>query len=110
MGAITESMAKEASAKGVVLRTRTPVSKVRVRSGRAEGGLEDGTEFAARCVIANVNPRLRYLNMLEADALDADLLTRIRRWRCGSATFGMNVALSELPDLSWRDLRRWRDN
>ena len=69
---VAEAIAKEASAKGVVFRPQSPVSNVCVRSGRAEGVvLEDGTEFAARCVIANVNPRLLYLNILESDT-DAD--------------------------------------
>jgi phytoene dehydrogenase-like protein len=62
--------------------------------------LADGTELGARCVIANVNPKLLYLDMLDSDALEPDFLARIRKWRCASATFRMNVALSELPDFS----------
>jgi phytoene dehydrogenase-like protein len=101
MGAITQAMAKEARALGVTLRTDAPVSSVRVASGRATGvALADGSEIAARCVIANVNPRLLYLDMVESTALDADFLARIRKWRCASATFRMNVALSELPAFS----------
>jgi len=72
-----------------------------VQGARATGVvLTDGTEVAARCVIANVNPRLLYLNMVDSDALDADFLARMKKWRCASATFRMNVALSELPDFS----------
>ena len=101
MGAITQAMAKEARAHGVALRVDAPVASVRVDSGRATGlVLTDGTEVAARCVIANVNPKLLYLDLVDSDELEPEFLARIRRWRCASATFRMNVALSELPDFS----------
>ena len=101
MGAITQAMAKEARARGAVLRTDAPVAQVRVQSGRATGVvLADGVEIAAHCVIANVNPKLLYLSMVDGDALEPDFLARIRKWRCASATVRMNVALSELPEFS----------
>jgi phytoene dehydrogenase-like protein len=101
MGAITQAMAQEARARGAVLRTDSPVAKVRVQSGRADGVvLADGREVSARCVIANVNPKLLYLSMVDSSVLEPDFLARMRRWRCGSATFRMNVALSELPDFA----------
>jgi phytoene dehydrogenase-like protein len=101
MGAITQAMAKEAAARGATLTVDAPIARVRVRAGHADGVvLENGTEIAARCVIANVNPKLLYLDMVEPQHLDAEFLARMRRWRCGSATFRMNVALSELPDFS----------
>jgi phytoene dehydrogenase-like protein len=34
------------------------------------------------------------------EALPSDFLTRMRRWRSGSGTFRMNVALSELPSFT----------
>jgi phytoene dehydrogenase-like protein len=101
MGAITQAMAQEARALGATLTVDVPVARVRVQDGRATGILlEDGTEVAARCVIANVNPRLLYLHMIDSDALDAEFLARMGKWRCASATFRMNVALSELPDFA----------
>jgi phytoene dehydrogenase-like protein len=59
--------------------------------------LEDGREFKALCVVSSVNPRLLYLQLLEPSHLDEDFLRRIRAYKCASATFRMNVALSELP-------------
>ncbi|MGD8976255.1 MAG: NAD(P)/FAD-dependent oxidoreductase [Gammaproteobacteria bacterium] len=98
MGAITQAMAAEARDRGVTLLTEAEVSQVRVRHGRACGVvLADGREFDADMVIANVNPRLLYLQMLDAGDLDPEFLGRIRRYRCGSGTLRMNVALSELP-------------
>jgi phytoene dehydrogenase-like protein len=48
-------------------------------------------------VVANVNPKLLYLDLIEPSALEPEFLGRIRRYRCGSGTLRMNVALSELP-------------
>lgn len=101
MGAITQAMAKEALVRGVELSTEAVVAEVRVKDGRAVGvTLEDGTELDADLVVANVNPKLLYLKLLDKRHLDADFLTRMQGWRCGSGTLRMNVALSELPDFS----------
>jgi phytoene dehydrogenase-like protein len=98
MGAITQAMRREAERLGVAIHTAAPVARVDVAGGRARGvTLADGREFRARCVVANVNPRLLYLDLIEAQALDAEFLRRIRAYRCASATFRMNVALAELP-------------
>jgi phytoene dehydrogenase-like protein len=101
MGAITQAMAVEATNHGAEIVTRAPVDKVLVENGSAVGvALEDGSEIRAKCVAANVNPRLLYLKFIEPHELDQDFLARIRGWKCASATFRMNVALSELPDLT----------
>ena len=98
MGAITQAMAAEARSLGVEIDCDAAVLRVDVKDGRAKGVvLVDGTEIAAKCVIANVNPKLLYLDLIEEAALPAEFVARMRRWKCGSATFRMNVALSALP-------------
>src|SRR6185312_657117 len=98
MGAITQAMACEAQAHGARIETGDAVVRVEVRKGRACGVLlESGRHIAARVVAANVNPKLLYQQLLEPQHLPADFLDAIRRYRCGSATFRINVALSELP-------------
>jgi phytoene dehydrogenase-like protein len=99
MGAITRAMAAEARARGVYIDTNAEVISVCVDSRGAQGvQLKDGRVIEARCIAANVNPKLLYLQLIDAPALDADFLQRIRGWKCASATFRMNVALRELPD------------
>ncbi|MGH8851782.1 MAG: phytoene desaturase family protein [Casimicrobiaceae bacterium] len=99
MGAITQAMAREATERGAALFTDEPVTRVLTRAGSAVGVvLADGTEIAARRVIANVNPKLLYLQMIDAAALDADFRLRIESYRCASATFRINVALDAVPD------------
>lgn len=101
MGAITQAMAKAAQALGVEIRTACPVAEVVLERGRACGVVTGaGERIAARVVVSNLNPRLLYTTLVDPAALPADFLRRMQRWRCGSGTFRMNVALSELPDFT----------
>jgi len=101
MGAITQAMAAEARARGVAIFTAAPVASVTTRNARATGiALADGSEVAAGRVVANVDPKLLYLKLIDASALDADFRRRIEGYRCVSATFRMNVALDAAPEFS----------
>jgi phytoene dehydrogenase-like protein len=101
MGAITQAMSKSAQARGAVVRTSTPVREVIVEGDRAVGVVtESGETIRAAAVISNLNPKLLYQKLIAAEALPGDFRDRINRWRCGSGTFRMNVALSELPDFT----------
>jgi len=101
MGAITQAMAKEAKRRGVEITTGSEVHKVLVDDRGAQGvQLTDGSMVDARCVVANVDPRLLFLKLVDERVLDPDFLGRMRNYKCGSATFRMNVALSELPDFT----------
>ena len=101
MGAITQAMAKSAAASGAVIRVGCPVRQVLIERGRAVGVItESGETIRASAVVSNLNPKLLYLQLIDAAELPKDFLERIARWRCGSGTFRMNVALSELPDFT----------
>jgi phytoene dehydrogenase-like protein len=98
MGAITQAMAAEARRLGVVLETDAPVKRIIVERGRATGiELEDGRVIQGNAVAANVGPKPLFLKLLAEADLPAEFRMRIERLRVGSATFRMNVALSELP-------------
>ena len=101
MGAITQAMARSATARGALIRTNTAVRQVLVEGGRAVGVVtESGETLRAAAVISNLNPKLLYLDLFEPRALPAEFRERIGYWRCGSGTFRMNVALAELPDFT----------
>jgi phytoene dehydrogenase-like protein len=101
MGAITQAMAQEARRRGVEIDTDCEVARVCVDNRGALGvQLTDGRVIEARCVVSNLNPKLLYLQLIDENALDAEFVQRIRNFKCGSATFRMNVALSELPDFA----------
>ncbi len=95
------AMAAECAARGVTLRTDAAVARVIIAAGRATGvELASGEIVRARRVVANVNPKLLFLKLVAPEHLPADFLGRIGGYRCGSGTFRMNVALSELPDFT----------
>jgi phytoene dehydrogenase-like protein len=101
MGAITQAMAKAAQARGVEIRTGCAVREVLLDKERAIGVVTaKGERLDARVVVSNLNPRLLYTRLVDPAALPADFARRMQAWRCGSGTFRMNVALSELPDFS----------
>ena len=101
MGSITQAMAREAERRGVEITTGCEVAKVCVDDRGAQGvQLSDGRVMEAKCVVANVNPKLLFLKLMDENTLDAEFLQRIRGYKCASATFRMNVALSELPDFT----------
>jgi phytoene dehydrogenase-like protein len=101
MGAITQAMAKAAASHGAEIRVGAPVREVLVEKGRAAGVVTDaGETVRGRAIISNLNPKLLYGSLIARDVLPTAFAERIAKWRCGSGTFRMNVALSELPDFS----------
>src|ERR1700736_2204148 len=103
MGAITQAMARAAASCGVEIETNAPVREVLIDNNRAAGVvLASGRVIRGTAVAANVDPKLLYTALVPAGALDAAFLDRMRAWRCGSGTFRMNVALSQLPSFAAR--------
>ena len=101
MGAITQAMAKSAAARGVDIRLSSGVREVLVEKGRAVGVVtQTGETIRAKAIVSNLNPKLLYRDLIGAADLPADFKRRIDKYRGGSGTFRMNVALSELPDFT----------
>jgi phytoene dehydrogenase-like protein len=101
MGAITQAMAKAAAFHGVEVRLSTRVRRVLIENGRAVGVETDkGEIIRAAAVAAGINPKLLYLELIDPHALPEMFRRRMGKWRCGSGTFRLNVALSELPDFT----------
>jgi phytoene dehydrogenase-like protein len=101
MGAITQAMAQCAASRGVDIRVNAGVRELIVENGRAVGAVtESGQVFRAAAVASNLNPKLLYSQLIDPAHLPADFRERMRRYRCGSGTFRMNVALAELPSFT----------
>ena len=97
MGAITQAMARACREAGVDILLSHPVEEVIVDRGRAAGVVAEGKAWRARTVVAGVNPKLLFDRLIPDGAVEADVAARMHGWKCESATFRMNVALSELP-------------
>ncbi|MGH9673760.1 MAG: phytoene desaturase family protein, partial [Bryobacteraceae bacterium] len=99
MGAVSESIAASARARGVVIRTAAPVERILVEGGRARGVvIEGGEQIRARLVASNLDPRLTFLRLVEEKHLPEDFLSGIRRFRSEGTSLKMNLALAGLPD------------
>ncbi len=98
MGAITQAMARACAEQGVEILTDCAVTEVLTEKGRATGAVTaSGKVIRARTVVSNLHPKLLFSGLMDGAVLPSDFKERIDRYRSGSGTFRMNVALSELP-------------
>ncbi len=105
MGAITQAMAACCRERGVEIRTGVSVKELLLASytpgitaPQAQGVVTaEGETIRAKAVISNLNPKLLYQRIVPPEALPEDFRERIARYKIGSGTFRMNVALNELP-------------
>ncbi len=98
MGAITQAMAAACGEHGVDIRTDCAVKEIIVENGRAIGVATTGGDILrAPRIVSNLNPKLLFGSLVDPAVLPADFRERIGRYRNGSGTFRMNVALSALP-------------
>lgn len=98
MGAIAESLANSAKAAGAEILTGTGVAEIAIEKGRATGvKLDDGRHFGATCIAANTHPKVLFGSLIDPALTPPEFQRRIAGYRSESATFRMNVALSELP-------------
>ncbi len=101
MGAITQAMEKACKEKGVKIFTDSSVDQVIVENGIATGiQLSDGNFIKAKKIVSNLNPKLLFKKLISENDLDPQFNRSMDGYKCGSGTFRMNVALSELPDFS----------
>ena len=101
MGAITQAMARSATAAGAEIRIGCGVRELLVEDGRVTGVVTEHSDSVhARAIVANVNPKLLYERLLAPDRVPAPTRERMANWRCGSGTFRMNVALDRLPSFT----------
>ncbi len=101
MGAISDAIARVATARGVDIRVDAGVAEVIVEKGRSVGVvMTSGETIRARAVVSNVHPRMLYGQLIAPALLPPEFARRIASYRSGSGTFRMNVALGELPSFT----------
>jgi phytoene dehydrogenase-like protein len=104
MGAITQAMAAACVAQGVQIRTRSPVQRVDIRSGRARGVvLADGSQIEAGIVVSNADPKRTFLELVDANELDEQFRADVRGIKMDGPCGKLNLVLEEEPKLSGGD-------
>ena len=98
MGAITQAMCSFARSLGVDIETESSVDEVLTEDKKAVGVVTaDGRKITAPVVAANIHPQTLLLKLVDNSLLTERERQRLRSYRSHSATFRMNVALTELP-------------
>lgn len=100
MGAITRAMAAAARSVGVEIRLETRVERIERAGSALEVRSDTSQVVAARAVAGAVHPQVLFTRLLDPETLPHAFRARMGGWRSESATFRMNVALSELPEFS----------
>jgi phytoene dehydrogenase-like protein len=100
-GQIANAIASSAKALGAEIRTETPVAKVLMKNGAAEGVvLENGDELRAKVVVSGADPHRTFLGLVGKEHLDDDLSKQISRFKMRGSSGKVNLALDALPNFS----------
>jgi len=98
MGGITSALAAAARRHGATIRTTSPVSRILVRDGRAEGvALESGEEVRARAVASAADPHTTFLKLIEPGDLPQDFRHAVENRRFDGVAMKLHLALDRLP-------------
>jgi phytoene dehydrogenase-like protein len=98
MGAITDALAAAARKRGAEIRTSAGAVRIATRNGQAEGVIvEDGTEFKARVVLSNADPKRTFLELVDTNELPSDFQKKIRGIKMAGPCAKVNMVLNEEP-------------
>lgn len=98
MGSVSRSIARSAEAKGVTIVTGNPVREVIVRDGRASGvRLADGRVVESKIVASNADIKTSLLDLVEKDALEPAVRSRVAGLRSNGVSMKVHLALASLP-------------
>ncbi|UCD31423.1 MAG: NAD(P)/FAD-dependent oxidoreductase [Desulfobacterales bacterium] len=99
MGALSDAIAGAARDMGVDVRTECPASEIVVENGSARGVVTAaGDDIRTKIVLSSADPMITFTKLVSEDKLPRDFVRRIEALDFSSATFKLNLALSELPD------------
>lgn len=109
MGAVSESIAQAAKARGVEIAVNATVNRINFEGTRATGvTMADGTKIGAKVVLSNSTPYHTFLELLpglardsgqdELSPLPADFVHHIRFADYSSGVIKINCALDKLPN------------
>ncbi|MBI2941713.1 MAG: NAD(P)/FAD-dependent oxidoreductase [Chloroflexi bacterium] len=98
MGAVTQALARSAQACGAEVRTSAEVVKILAAGGVASGvAVADGSEYRARVVVSNADPKRTFLTLLDRDQLPPEFRRSVEQLKCEGVSFKVNLALDRLP-------------
>ena len=98
MGSISVALAASGKTLGVEIRTNSAVTRIDSRNGRVGGvTLEDGTEFRAKAVFSNADPKRTFLQLADTAQLPVEFVEAVRGIKMAGPCAKVNMVLSEEP-------------
>jgi phytoene dehydrogenase-like protein len=100
-GAISNSIGEAAKEAGAEIRTQSPIARILVKDGRAQGVvLQNGDELYADVVSSSVDPRLTFIKLMEPGNLPDEFVEEVNRYKFRGSSGKVNMALDALPDFN----------
>jgi phytoene dehydrogenase-like protein len=104
MGALTQALAKAATAAGAEIRTNAEVASIEVKDDRvASVVLANGEEIPAWTVVSNGDPGVTFTQLLDYAAVTPSFRTRAQNYRAHGVVAMVHLALSALPKFAVSD-------
>ncbi len=101
LGALSDALAKSATAAGAAIRTVSPVARILVEGDRTVGvELESGERIAARTVLSSADPKTTFLKLLGAEYLDTGFVRRVNHIRARGLAAKLHLALDRAPQFA----------
>ena len=98
MGAISDAIARSGQAHGMRIRTGSPVARIRVAGGRAQGvTLAGGEELTARMVLSGTDPKRTFLNLVDRADLPPDFRAAVAGITMDGPCAKVNLVLDSEP-------------
>lgn len=100
MGAISDAMAASGQAHGMRIRTGSPVARIRVAAGRAQGvTLAGGEELTARVVLSGADPKRTFLHLVDQADLPPDFRAAVAGITMDGPCAKVNLVLDAEPQV-----------
>ena len=101
MGAVSDAIARSAVERGATLVTNAAVERIAVTNNRVTGVvLANGQQVKAKRVLSNVSPTITYGQLLPAEQLPADFMSRVRSIDTTSPVTKINIAMDRIPSFA----------
>lgn len=98
MGAISNALARSATAAGARIRTDAEVRRIETRAGRISGvELASGEVLGADIVISNADPRRTFLGLIGEKKLPRGLIESVRSYDMRGSMARVYLVVDELP-------------
>ena len=101
MGAVSDALAKAATAAGATIRTAAPVRRISLHEDRVQGvELQSGQTIAANVIVSSCDPKTTFLGLLGSEQLDTGFVRRVNHLRTRGLAAKLHLALDTRPNFT----------